>query len=326
MACYHPMYRLEDFSGHVYICGAEEYDERAPTEKARLKLKYKRMDLIPCGKCIGCRLKYSADWATRIMCESEEWQDNWFLTLTYDDVHLPYDSCIDTDTGEMMATNPTLDSEHLTRFMKSLRKRYERQGHQPIRFYACGEYGSKYDRPHYHLCIFNMPIEQDDLKEIKKKDGHIYYTVEWLEKLWGQGYIIITDLSWETAAYTARYMLKKQLGNGGLERKLKGQEPEFTRMSRRPGIGANWISKHADEVYKNDGIAYKGRFLKPPAYFDEKYDLMGGDIEKIKEQRKKSAERAETVAKATDSRTRQEVREIKERSKAEQIRMLRREI
>lgn len=190
MACYHPLMRIEDYNGRVQITSAEEYDERAPTEMQKLKMKYKRIDMIPCGRCIGCRLKYSADWATRIMCEAELWENNWFITLTYEDKYLPFGTGYNVETGEMTGTNPTLYPEHLTRFMKSLRKRYERQGHKPIRFYACGEYGSKYERPHYHLCIFNLPINEDDLKEYKRQNGHIYYTCEWMEKLWGRAILL----------------------------------------------------------------------------------------------------------------------------------------
>ena len=327
MTCYHPMIRTETFDGKIAIIGIESEDKADKKMDAIHRNMYKRYDIIPCGKCIGCRLDYSAQWATRIMCEAKEWKENWFITLTYNDENLPFGSCYSEETGEIVSTNATLQPSDLDRFNKSLRKRYERIGHTGIRFYAAGEYGEKLQRPHYHVCYFNLPIADEDKKLFKQKNGWRYYKVDWLDKLWGKGYTIVTELCWETAAYTARYMMKKQKGLGAFEEyTMTGREPPFTRMSRMPGIGANYCKEHMQEIFREGGIPSKGRYLKTPAYFDKLFDLEGGDLAKIKATRKQAAKHAQEIAKASDTRNQQDVREIAERSKQQAIRTLRREL
>lgn len=206
---------------------------------------------IPCGKCVGCRLEYSKQWADRCLMELEEHDSAYFLTLTYDDDHLPFplfeDSSmsytfVDDDTGEC-GILPTLHKRDIQLFHKRLR---ERLG-QKIRYFTAGEYGDTTLRPHYHSIEFGLKIP--DLKLYSVKDGYNLYTSALIDDIWGNGHVIIGDVTWETCAYTARYVMKKVNG------KLSGYydahciDPEFVIMSRRPGIGRSYYEKHGEELF-----------------------------------------------------------------------------
>lgn len=150
MPCYHPIQawslkdkRKPDGKRIISFQGPTQGDKADKWEGIQL----------PCGQCIGCRLDYSRQWADRILLETTLWEHNWFVTLTYSDEFVPYKSTVNTTTGELIE-GKTLVPEHLTKFMKDLRRYWSyHYGHDNIRFYACGEYGGQTERPHYHLCI-----------------------------------------------------------------------------------------------------------------------------------------------------------------------------
>lgn len=236
--------------------------------------------LIPCGHCIGCRLAYSQDWAVRCFLEAKEHDHNYFLTLTYDDEHY----------------TKTLVKEDLQKFMKRLRRYFElNYNHYGIRFFACGEYGSNTFRPHYHVILFNCPLP--DLKRaFKSFAGDYVYSSELLNKLWPFGFHSIGDVNFETCAYTARYILKKQTGlSAEVYNDLK-IIPEFLLMSRRPGIAKNYYLTHKDKIYASDCLNYltkdlKLKSVKPSRYFDSLYDLEQPEhLAILKEQRRVSAD------------------------------------
>ncbi|UPW41118.1 replication initiator protein [Sigmofec virus UA08Rod_5492] len=269
---------------------------------------------IPCNQCIGCRLQYSREWAIRIQKESTLYNANWFLTLTYDNENVPWIDTVNTETGEIILGNP-LVPKHLTKFMKNLRDHWERHyNHKGIRFYACGEYGELNERPHYHICLMNFPIPVEELVlESHNMEGDEIFSCEKIEKIWGKGMIRLGALTWQSAAYVARYMIKKQKGP---ETKAyyhsKGQIPEFTRMSRMPGIAREWYEEHKEEIYKNDELFIPKRGgaikLKPAKYFDRLYDIEQPErMETIKTMRKESALRSQ---KMKLSRTTQRLDEI----------------
>jgi hypothetical protein len=239
---------------------------------------------VPCGQCVGCRLEKSRQWAIRCMHEADLYQDNCFITLTYDDDHLPYDG--------------SLVKPHFQKFMKRLRKRY---GTIKIRYYACGEYGDSNYRPHYHALLFNFDFED---KILWKTEGDFrLYVSEELNSIWKKGYCIIGPVTFETAAYVARYVMKKQTEgstNDAQERfdkayrridpytgELYYVEPDFSLMSRRPGIGRDWIDKYSDTVFRDDSIIVNGYEVKPPKYYDSLFD----GIELTKAQRRKDSKR-----------------------------------
>lgn len=231
---------------------------------------------VACGQCIGCRLERSRQWAIRCVHESKMYDRNCFLTLTYNDNNLPKDG--------------SLNMAHFQKFMKRLRKKYG----AGIRFFHCGEYGDKFMRPHYHACIFNFDFEDKKLWQIKL--GNNLYTSWSLydednpNSLWKYGYAIIGEVTFESAAYVARYITKKINGESA-EKHYGERKPEYITMSRRPGIGREWYEKYKGDVYPSDEIIIQGKKMKPPRYYDSVYELDNPvNFAKIKGMRKQKAQ------------------------------------
>lgn len=241
---------------------------------------------IPCGQCIECRLARSRDWANRCMLESKYHKDNYFITLTYDNEHLPKGQKIDFDTGEILVEESgTLNSKDLQDFMKRLRITWKRKYNiENIRFFACGEYGDQYARPHYHAIIFGLPIF--DLKaDHKSKKGNMNYTSEEISQIWGKGRIAIGSVTWDSCAYTARYVLKKFNGkHSKAYYDFLGKSAEFVRMSRKPGLAKAFYDEKRDIIYSTDEIfisTNKGvQRVKPSRYYDKLFDI--DDSESLK--------------------------------------------
>ena len=259
MTCYHPIkaYRSKDINDN---------GKRPLVFNEKYALNSGNSLSIPCGQCIGCRLERSRQWATRVSLENQLHEKSIFCTLTYDEEHLPRTP----NTREA-----TLVPRHFTNFMKLLRfnisKYYPDNGN--IRFFGCGEYGSETKRSHYHIIIFGF--EPSDKKLYKTTfTGFKLYNSAFLEKCWPYGFINFGSVTFESAAYVARYCTKKITGDGA-EEFYGEREPEFVRMSRRPGIAKEWFDKYYKDVYPNDYIVIRdGIKVRPPKYFDklaEKY-------------------------------------------------------
>lgn len=212
---------------------------------------------IPCGQCIGCRLERSRQWAVRLMKELKLHDRSSFLTLTYDDAHLPL-----TRTGA-----PTLVLEDIQLFLKRLRKEFEPH---PLRFFQCGEYGEQTFRPHHHMILFGEDFCKDRERIEDTRTGFAQYTSPTLSRLWGKGRCTISDVSFESAAYVARYCLKKVTGKGSRFH-YSGRKPEFVTMSRRPGIGAGYFDEFKGDIYPSDEVipAIGRPASLPPKYFDK---------------------------------------------------------
>ena len=209
--------------------------------------------------------------------ELEYHENAWFLTLTYDDEHIPYRYTWDTGTGEIITENYSLRYEDLQGFWKRLRRyiEYHKLGNSKIMYYAAGEYGGQTHRPHYHAIVYDLPIKKEDLKVYKKERGHVYYNCEWIKKIWGNGFVVLSAATWNSMSYTAGYTAKKVYGKEGKEfYKELGILPERPMMSTKPAIGAAYYYDHAAEIYEKDQIQLKnGRLVKPPRYFDKLFDL-----------------------------------------------------
>ena len=217
---------------------------------------------LPCGQCRGCRLERSRQWAMRCVHEASLWERNCFITLTYDEGHLPDDG--------------SLNKKHFQDFMKRLRSRFSGQR---IRFYHCGEYGEKFGRPHYHACLFGFDFADKVL--FSESDGTRLYESASLSDIWGHGFCSIGDVTFESAAYVARYILKKITGDRAIEHymacdartgEIVVMQPEYTTMSRRPGIGRGWFDKFGDETYRDDFVVLRGRKMKPTRFYDGIYE------------------------------------------------------
>lgn len=247
-----------------------------------------RAKILACGQCIGCRTKRAASWADRIIMEAKHWDKVYFLTLTYDDNNVPVSLSKDG------VTSMTLEPKDLQDFIKRLRREQEYHYSNKIRFYAVGEYGEQFHRPHYHMIAFGLIL--DDIKEHhRNRAGRMIHTSETIEKIWQNGLIEVEDLSWELAAYAARYCVKK-LGKDETEfYETFGLVPEFQRCSQ--GFGRDYFEEHMDEIYQYDEIyiatAAGGRKLKPPRYYDRLYDdIYPAQMAVVKGNREKVAQEA----------------------------------
>lgn len=248
-------------------------------------LLYPRYE-IPCGHCIGCRLDQSRDWANRCLLEMKEHESNLFITLTYDDEHLPYSTGVLPDTGEFVTTQ-TLVKRDWQLFMKRLRKWFSvYKPDSKLRFFMAGEYGDLSYRPHYHAIIFGLDLP--DLVWYKRDGDFDYYVSDTLSGCWNQGLVVVAPATWETAAYTARYCTKKLTGPMSSIYEILGIEPEFCLMSRRPGIGADYADEHMDHLLDFEKICVStpqgGRSFPVPKYFKRKYDcFFESDLIKLQE-------------------------------------------
>jgi len=265
---------------------------------------YKPLDL-PCGKCVGCLLDRSRSWAIRSVHEASQYGDrNIFITLTFN--------------RQNININNSLVKEDWQNFMKRLRKRFVRKDaynlQDPytdfIRYFHCGEYGSKGDRPHHHACLFNF--RPDDLYLWKVREKVPLYRSESLEEVWAKpiqpeehsnydidtlfmrhgkyyaklGYVTVGEVTWESAAYCARYVLKKQFGKVSYEDidhetgEVSNRIPEYCTMSNRPGIGRQWIEKYWSDFFPKNYLFFNGRKLSPPKYYDRIVDELQPSIMK----------------------------------------------
>lgn len=255
MSCNSPIYALD--------LGVKENGKR------NIKLLPKRVDLssldqlerrygrgnilpLPCGKCLACKLAKAREWAVRCVLEASLYDDNSFLTLTYDDAHLPVD----------MKVNKI----HLQNFIREVRRDHF------IRYLACGEYGGsgqtavngclvKRGRPHYHLILFGWcPTEKE------------------LKKYWKFGFASVGDCSFRSCDYVARYTTKKIYDD---------KDDSFILMSTRPGIGYAWLEKHFD-IFKYDKICGpfgSGNISNIPRYFEKVFETI--DPNSLKELKSK---------------------------------------
>lgn len=218
-----------------------------------------RPQQVPCGRCIGCRLERARQWAIRCMHESELHEQNSFITLTYRPNELIYGGNL---TG-------TLVPRHLTLFWKRLRKEYG----DGIRYFACGEYGDQYNRPHYHAALFGLDFQDKRLLKTTA-NGDNLYTSDSLDSLWTHGDTIIGALTFESASYVARYIMDKKLGNQKEYYEQQGIEPEFVRMSRRPGLGTGWYDKYRSDLYPHGYAVIRGGIKSSiPRFYNNKYEI-----------------------------------------------------
>lgn len=212
---------------------------------------------VPCGRCNGCRIQKTKEWAARCYHEASLYDDNCFITLTYSDDHLP--------------THGTLIKHHFRDFMKRLRKNVQPK---KIRYYQCGEYGEKLGRPHYHALIFNHDFVDKELFQ-RHNETNLYIS-KTLTKIWGKGHASVGTVTLESAGYVARYAMKKLNGEKKLHHymrlnettgELHELEPEYANMSLKPGIGADWFKQYKDDVFPDDFLVINGKKVGTPNYY-----------------------------------------------------------
>jgi len=261
---------------------------------------------VPCGQCIGCRLERSRQWAMRCVHEASLYDRNCFITLTYDDNHLPLDH--------------GLDKSAFPKFMKRLRKKFG----TGVRYFHCGEYGEQFGRPHYHACLFNFDFYDKKIWKVGVGDVPLYSS-DVLASLWPFGFGSIGEVTFESAAYVARYVMKKVTGVSADEHyvwiddstgEFFKRTPEYTTMSRRPGIGREWFNRYRSDVYPDDFVVMRGVKMKPPKYYKLQYELDSPiEAKRLANKRLESA-----VRRAGDAtRDRLQVRERIVRSRVSQL-------
>lgn len=224
---------------------------------------YKKIQL-PCNHCIGCILDKANNWAIRLMLEAENWDNAYFVTLTYNNEHIP-------DNRKVNKDDMTLFWKRLRYFFKGEKSiNWKDKIEYPIRYFYCGEYGERLGRPHYHAIIFNIKL--DDLEFYKfGKNGDPIYKSKKINNIWGKGFCAIGKLEYKSACYVARYTQKK-LGikpkihyykdvydtklNRMVHRRIdkKDSGEEFILMSRKIGIGRLYWEKFQEKILQNANI------------------------------------------------------------------------
>ncbi|QCQ85078.1 replication initiator protein [Blackfly microvirus SF02] len=225
-----------------------------------------RSIVVACGKCMECRLARARDWSLRSVHEASLYDDNCFITLTYDDEHLPLDH--------------GLHYEHFQAFMHRLRKRMPGAG----RFLMCGEYGDQFGRPHFHAILFNCGFSDKVL--IRSKPDPLYSS-ELLSDIWHhQGVVSLGDVTTQSAGYVARYSTKKIYGPGTdhvydwidpMSGEVFKRATPFLHSSNRPGIGAEWFNRWHADVFPCDEIVFDGRSFPVPRYYTKLYEALDKD-------------------------------------------------
>lgn len=217
---------------------------------------------LPCGRCLGCRANQAREWSIRIMHETQMHNSAWFLTLTYDNENLP-------ENGSLCPT-------HLQGFFKTLRRDHPTGS---ISYFACGEYGEKTQRPHYHAVLYG-PDFLDKYIHRPSPTSPVWKS-QTLDSYWTHGLSEFSTVTPASAAYVAGYVRKKistRYHPDAYTRvepttgELFDIQPEFSRMSLKPAIGKRWIEKYWPDVYPKDFVVIGGKKFHPPRYYDKWMD------------------------------------------------------
>lgn len=297
MACYHPINAVQ--LSKLKANGKKDIkflgDNRCLHDALIIEKKYgpgAKLIQLPCGRCIGCRLDYAKNWANRMMLEAKKSPDNFFITLTYNEEEVPKRKIYTHDNKHYKGEVLTLRKSDLQKFFKDLRNIYSRNYcfSNSFKYYACGEYGDKTLRPHYHICLFNCKYFDDLEYKYKDSQGFIHYTSTKLDNLWKRGLTEICNFSWHTASYTARYVVKKHFGIDARYYKDAHLDEEFVLMSRRPGIAFDYFQSNFSNIYKYDAIVINNDksslSVKPSRYYDKLFDIKDHDaMEKVRNNR-----------------------------------------
>ncbi|ALS03791.1 VP4 [Gokushovirus WZ-2015a] len=248
------------------------------TEEAQESLwrkgnKLYKLQMIPCNKCLGCKMDYAKEKAKRLELESKYTIGNWFITLTYDEEHIPKNGRI-----------PTLKKEELIKYIKNIRRYNEYNYNCKIRFLASGEYGGQTKRPHYHIILLNAQIE--DLAPLMVKNDTVYYTSKIMSQKWNKGQIMIARANTSTNYYTAGYCEKKAVKQEDFTLK----EPEFIIQSRN--LGKQYYEDNKEKLFTEEKAIIGGVPMNYPKYFSklakENEELIE-ELEEYKQQQKEIA-------------------------------------
>ncbi|UPW41049.1 replication initiator protein [Sigmofec virus UA08Rod_5667] len=333
MSCFHPITAFDVTPKYFTVNERRKIVFQVSSPLHEQLAREGRVLQLPCGQCIGCRLEYSRQWANRCLLEKSYHDSSFFVTLTYDDAHVPKTFSVDEETGEVLSPAMTLRSRHLQLFLKLVRRHFPDDN---IRFFGCGEYGTYSLRPHYHLILFGLHL--NDLVTYSKSPlGFQYFNSESLSRCWidgqtgeSRGYVVVGDVSWDSCAYVARYLLKKQKGATAEIYKKLNIEPEFSRMSRKPGIGRQFYDDHP-EIWRFNQINLKGdsggRSFPHPLYLRRLFEIDDpfGAFE-LSEKRKLNAISKNILKSTLTDNDYYDILKIEEESKQRRLKSLFREV
>ena len=218
---------------------------------------------VPCNYCSDCLKNRKTEWSLRMIHEASLWEQNHFITFTYETENLP--------------DHHHLQYKDFKAFMKRLRFHLSKQNIK-IRFIVSGEYGEQKGRPHFHAIIYNLPIH--DLELVSNKNNNKLYESEFIQSLWQHGTIKIGEVNSLTCGYVAKYMTKKDLSTwNGVDLETGeiiaeyDDKGEITRIkpmhrrSNRPGIGHDWAKKWYKDFIPSGFITYEGKKFPVPNYY-----------------------------------------------------------
>lgn len=239
--------------------------DRRPVFSPQASYAGARSFRLPCGQCAGCRIGRADQWSTRIMHEASCHDSSVFVTETFSDEHLPADLSVSVRTHQL--------------FIKRVRNNFG-----PVRYFGAGEYGDRTLRPHYHTILFGLELPDRYLWK-RTPSGALLYRSPALELCWPFGHCLIGDVTAESAAYVARYCMKKLSGPPAADRYSRSSvdpetgevrswnvQPEFAVMSRKPGLGSAWLSEFASDCFPSDFLIRDGRKVPVPSFYKAKLD------------------------------------------------------
>jgi len=226
---------------------------------------------VPCGKCIGCKKQRARDWSVRLLHELSYHKRSCFITLTYDDEHYP--------------ENGSISKRELQLFFKRLRKAYEWR-EQVIKYFACGEYGERTNRAHYHSIIFGVGFRELKPYQVSTKDSKPVFSSVELERLWSLGNVTIGSVDIKSINYVTGY-IRKKLGS----REYGTLEPPFQLQSQ--GLGLEYAKENENKVV-NLGLTLQGNKVTTPRYYLKK---LGINRDRANELMEKRSDQINKVAK-----------------------------
>lgn len=213
---------------------------------------------VPCGQCRACRISKRREWSMRMLHESSCHDDAIFVTLTYDDNHLP--------------PYASLQKRELQKFFKRLRR--DLPDHRKIKYFACGEYGPQTERPHYHMIIFGLSLKTED---------KVLVMDNWPFCDWNNPYIVKKSFGLaepKSIQYVAQYIDDKLNGDLGKEfYENKGREPVFKVMSL--GIGKQFALKNADQIREQKHLTVNGIPMSIPRYYVDLLDISRDELQEF---------------------------------------------
>ena len=213
--------------------------------------KLMHQQVFNCGKCVFCRKKKAFELAVRCVLHASLYDQNCFLTLTYDEKKDGYHN--------------KLQYSDIQKFKKKLRRHCEYHFNKKIQIFNVHEYG-KNGKKHWHLVVFNYSPHQEpdkgnqpDCKFHTRSNGHSLYVSKTLSKLWTHGFNTVGDISEASAMYTAQYT-QKDIKNSNTHNSKKAK-------SQHSGIGRDYFLKHYEQILSLGYVPFGGKKVPLPRYF-----------------------------------------------------------